>query len=92
MARQQTAGNQLSPEGTLGVNSTLGELARPAARENLTAIINKLPRLERLVLSLLYVENLTLAETAAVIEIKESKLSLIQRRVIRELQRALKQA
>ena len=62
---------------------------RVEKRDRLAAAIEALPEKERLVVSLYYVEELTMKEIGAVIGVNESRVSQIHSKAISRLRTAL---
>jgi DNA-directed RNA polymerase specialized sigma subunit len=69
--------------------SPLSEYERVEKRDRLAAAIEALPEKERLVVSLYYVEELTMKEIGAVIGVNESRVSQIHSKAISRLRMAL---
>mgnify|MGYP001205379158 CR=1 FL=1 len=58
-------------------------------REELARAVAQLPERERLVISLYYVERLTMREIAAVLEVSETRVSQLHAQAVKRLRRAL---
>jgi RNA polymerase sigma factor for flagellar operon FliA len=67
-------------------------LAREEDRAFLREELNRLPRNEKLVLCLYYIEDLRLKEIARILEVTESRVSQIHTEALRRLSEAMRQA
>ena len=69
--------------------SPFAQYAREETRSQLAAAIDALPEKERLVVSLYYVEELTMKEIGSVIGVNESRVSQIHSKAVSRLRSAI---
>jgi RNA polymerase sigma factor FliA len=76
----------------LSTPTAFDEILRAEDREILRAELDRLPKNEKLVLCLYYMEDLRLKEIAAILEVSESRVSQIHTEALRRLTAAMQKA
>lgn len=77
---------------SIGTPTAFDEVLREEDRELLHAELNRLPKNEKLVLCLYYLEDLRLKEIAQILEVSESRVSQIHTEALRRLTAGMRKA